>query len=169
MPSAPAREHLASWLAEQRIDEPIRWTSADQWHITLGFFGDDDDPDRREKWLRRRIGTRPAPTMRLAGGGTWPHVLWAGVDTEGDADAHHFARLAHAAGAGRQEDRLRFRPHVTVARWRTGSPDQERLIALFAGYTGPWFAPTEVLLISSAPTSGAHTYTTVASLPLVHA
>lgn len=126
------------------------------------------------KWLRRRIGTRSAPTLRLAGGGTWPHVLWTGVDTEGDVDAHLFARLAQAAGAGRQEDRLRFRPHLTLARWRTAAPDQEALNALFAGYTGPWFAPTEVLLISSelqrSPErrQGAHTYTTVESLPLVH-
>lgn len=166
-------DHLTEWLAERPTDiTPVRWTSSDRWHITLGFFGDDDDPDRRAKWLRRRVAGRPAPTLRLADAGTFPGVLWVGARTEGDADARRLAGLAQAAGAGRQDDRRRFHPHLTLARWRSGGPDgpdREALIALFVGYTGLWFTPTEVRLMRSELGSGAPTYTTVESLPLAHA
>ncbi|HEY0807234.1 MAG TPA: RNA 2',3'-cyclic phosphodiesterase, partial [Pseudonocardiaceae bacterium] len=62
-----------------------------------------------------------------------------------------------------------FHPHLTLARWRSGGPDKEALIALFVGYTGPWFTPAEVLLMRSELGSGGPTYTMVASLPLAHA
>ncbi|HEY0804030.1 MAG TPA: 2'-5' RNA ligase family protein, partial [Pseudonocardiaceae bacterium] len=66
VPPAAALDHLAGWLPDQA---PVRWTPPERRHVTLGFFGDDDDPDRRAKWLRRRVTGRPAPTIRLAGGG----------------------------------------------------------------------------------------------------
>ncbi len=161
VPPASALDDLAARLT----DASVRWTPRARWHITLGFFGDDDDPDRRAKWLRRRVTGRPAPALRLAGGGTFRGVLWVGVDTPTDADAHRLARLAQAAGAGRRG----FQPHLTLARWRSAAPDEDALIALFAGYTGPWFTPTEVLLMRSELGSGGPTYTAVESLPLVHA
>lgn len=170
VPPAPALDHLVAWLAEHPCDAPVRWSPPERWHITLGFFGDGDDPDRRSKWLRRRAEGRLAPTFRLAGAQTFPGTLWAGVRTRTDDDAHRFDRLAQAAGAGRQDDQHRtFRPHLTLARWRGDGVDRDALIALFAGYTGPWCTPTEVLLMRSDFDAGVHTYTTVQSLPLARA
>jgi 2'-5' RNA ligase len=165
IPPAPVLDHLAARLADQPADTPVRWIPRDRWHVTLGFFGDDDDPDRRTKWLRRRMAGRPAPTLRLAGAGTFPGLLWTAVHTGTETDARRFARLAQAAGAGRA-GRFGFHPHLTLARWRADVPDEAVLIAGFAGYTGPWFTPDELLLMRSVLGSGGPTYTTVDSLPL---
>lgn len=174
VPPAPVLDHLAGWLADHRDPTTtLRWSPADRWHITLGFFGDDDDPDRRTKWLRRRVAGRPAPTLRLAGAGTFPGVLWTGVHTGTETDARRLARLAQAAGGGRAE-RFGFHPHLTLARWRAGTPEKEALIAVFAGYTGPWFTPEDLALmrsdfVSGGPDRSGPTYTTVDRLPLARA
>ncbi len=164
VPPAPVLDDLAGWLPARTAGLPpeLRWTPRQRWHITLGFFGDDDDPVRRAKWLRRRAEGRPAPTLRLAGGGTFPGVLWAGVQTRDD---RLLAQLARAAGAGREG----FRPHLTLARWRSGRADKDVLTAAVAGYTGDWFTPDAVLLVRSDNTSGGPTYTTVDRLPLAAA
>jgi 2'-5' RNA ligase len=182
VPSAEAVEHLAGTTAAiGGTDVPelagLRWTPPERWHVTLGFFGDDDDPRRRSRWLTRRATGLVAPTLRLAGSGKFGRgrfgaVLWVGVAPATDADGAALARLARAAGAGRRN----FRAHLTVGRWRTGVPDRsaaDRSTAsdrstpreLFAGYAGPWFAPAEILLMES---SGA-TYTPLLRLPLTAA
>jgi RNA 2',3'-cyclic 3'-phosphodiesterase len=163
VPSEDAIDHLAGWLAghADALPPELRWTPVDRWHVTLGFFGD-DDPVARTKWLRRRTEGRRAPRLRLAGAGTFPGVLWAGVDT---ADERLSAQLARAAGAGRRG----YRPHLTLARWRSGGLDRAAMVDVFDGYTGPWFTPDAVLLMRSEPGSGGPTYTTVEHLPLVHA
>jgi 2'-5' RNA ligase len=184
VPPAPVLDHLAGWLAEHPIDAPLRWGPRDRWHVTIGFFGDDDDPDRRTKWLRRRVAGRLAPALRLAGAGTFPGVLWVGVRPDTETDARRLATLGQAAGAGRavssppapaRPGRTAFHPHLTLARWRSGTPDRDALIAVFAGYTGPWFTPDELLLMRSdfgmrgEHGSGGPTYTTVDRLPLASA
>lgn len=164
VPPQPVVDDLSGWLAGHTDGLPpdLRWTPVPRWHVTLGFFGDDDDPVRRTAWLRRRAGGRPAPRLRLAGGGTFPGVLWAGVTT---ADERLLAQLAKAAGAGRRG----YRPHLTLARWRSGEPDEGVLVAALAGYTGPWFTPDAVSLMRSEAGPGGPTYTTVERLPLARA
>lgn len=150
-------DHLATWLGDVGGPAELRWTPVPKWHITLGFFGDDDDPVRRTKWLRRRAGGRQAPELRLEGGGTFPGVLWVGVRARDD---RLWGQLARAAGAGR--DVRAFRPHLTVARWRSGAVERTALEQSLSGYTGPWFAPDALVLLRSEN----QTYTTVDRLPL---
>lgn len=162
VPPAAVVDHLVGWLADRTPALPpeLRWIPVQRWHVTLGFFGDDDDPVRRTRWLRRRTAGRPAPALRLAGGGTFPGVLWAGVAADDD---RRFTQLARAAGAGRRG----YRPHLTLARWRSGQPEKDVLTAAVAGYSGPWFTPEAVLLMRSEAGRGGPTYTTVERLPLV--
>lgn len=164
VPPGDVVDHLAGWLASHTGELPpeLRWTPVDRWHITLGFFGDDDDPVRRAKWLHRRADGRPAPRLRLAGAGTFPGVLWAGVRT---ADERLLAQLARAAGAGRRG----YRPHLTLARWRSGKPDEDAIVESFEGYSGPWFVPDAVALMRSDAGPDGPTYTTVERLPLARA
>jgi RNA 2',3'-cyclic 3'-phosphodiesterase len=164
VPPTEAVEHLAAWLAEHTAGLPaeLRWEPVERWHITLGFFGDGDDPVSRTKWLRRRAEGRPAPTLRLVGAGTFPGVLWAGVTT---TDERLLAQLARAAGAGRRN----FTPHLTLARWRTGQPEKNMLTNAFAGYSGPRFTPDAVSLMRSETGAGGLTYTTLERLPLARA
>jgi 2'-5' RNA ligase len=110
----------------------VRLAPPEQWHVTLAFLGEVPEPrvdevrlavDRAvERW--RGAGdaaTRDAPTVRIAGGGTFGRnrftTLWAGL--RGDVDP-----LGEVAEALRGElraarlpyDNKRFRPHVTIAR-----------------------------------------------------
>jgi 2'-5' RNA ligase len=171
VPPAPVLDHLSEHLARSGTDRDVlRWMPADRWHVTLGFFGDDDDPVRRTKWLRRRAGGRPAPRLRLAGGGTFPGVLWVGAHPDTADDERRLAQLARAAGAGRRD----FTAHLTLARWRSGAPEKDMLPDSLAGYTGPWFTPDAVVLMLSdfvVADSGRRepTYTTVERLPLARA
>ena len=137
----------------------LRWIPAERWHITLGFFGDDDDPVRRATWLRRRLAGRGAPTLRLAGGGTFSGVFWAGVQPADEPDRVALARLAQAAGAGRRG----YHPHLTLARWRGGRPEWPTVLD---GYTGPWFTPGEVSLVRSEFGASGPAYHTIERFPL---
>ncbi|HEX3788227.1 MAG TPA: 2'-5' RNA ligase family protein [Pseudonocardiaceae bacterium] len=139
----------------------LRWSRPARWHITLGFFGDHDDPARRTAWLRQRLADLPAPRLRLAGSGTFPGVLWAGLDAADPAALH---RVAVAAGA----DQTNFRPHLTLAMGDDPAADRSgRPAAPLTGYTGQWFVPDEVSLMSSARGQDGPEYHTIERIPLV--
>lgn len=167
VPPPEAVGHLARALAA--LPEAGRPTPRDLWHVTLGFYGDDDDEDTRAAWLRAAVTGLPAPRLRLAGGGTFPGVAWVGVRADTEADRRAFAGLAEAARAGLPDPRP-FRPHLTVARWRCSrgrdEPGGRALVGLLDGYAGPGFTPAEVLLRRSGFPAGERTYTTVAAVPL---
>lgn len=149
----------------------LRWAAPERWHVTLGFFGDDDDARRRSAWLRRRAAGRPAPQLRLHGAGTFPGVLWVAVEPATGADRRALARLAQAAGGGRA-DRKPFRAHLTVARWN-GRLDRHAMQDVLAGALTPlggsWFWPVEVVLLRSDPEQEpgqGPTYTVMDRVPL---
>ena len=160
--------------AQNQPGAALRWTPVERWHVTLGFFGDDDDPDRRIKWLTRRVTGRPAPRLRIAGSGTVPGVLWAGIESAASPDEVKLTKLAQAAGAGRRG----YRPHLTLARWSArqrsdqrsdqGEPGRRKpdVPAALTGYTGPWFTPVEVLLVRSDLGVSGPAYQTIERVPL---
>jgi 2'-5' RNA ligase len=167
VPPEPALDHLSEWLSPRMsaLGADLRWNPRSRWHITLGFYGDGDDPDRRTVWLRTRLAGLAAPRLRLAGGGTFPGVLWAGVDTDADTDAEVFAAVADAAGAG-DDDRLPFRPHLTLARWRRDRAETDSPVTALNGYTGPWFTPDGVVLMRSETARSGFDYTAVERIAL---
>jgi 2'-5' RNA ligase len=134
---AAARAHLAAALAG------VRTTDVAQWHVTLAFLG---EVGRREPLLPGLAAAAagvPPLTLRVRGGGSFPGVLWAGLD--GDLTTLH--RLADGVrqacrDAGSHVDRRPFRPHVTVAR-RGRAPDR------LARYEGPAWTAREVHLVRS--------------------
>lgn len=142
----------------REAESGLRWTPRERWHVTLGFFGNEDDPVRRTRWLRERAEGLPAPALRLAGAGTFRGVLWVGVEA---ADSERFLRLARACGA----DRRRFRAHLTVASWRRRADTAAARRALGA-FTGEWFTPGEVVLVrSDIDHTGPH-YSRESAVPL---
>lgn len=162
LPSAEALADLAERITALRSELPwLRWSSPEQWHITLGFFGDEDDPRRRTRWLLRRSSGLPAPAMALDGYGTFPGVLWVGARAVSTDDERTLNRVARAAGAGRRG----FHPHLTVARWKTGRdrPPGEPL----GDYTGPEFTTPEIVLICSELGAAGPKYSVVERVPLV--
>lgn len=121
---AVARDHLAAAL------RGVRTTAPDRWHVTLAFLGEQDGADHLLPGLAAvAAGTGPF-ALRVDGGGTFPGVLWAGVDGDLVALGRLAEQVAGACrAAGVELDRRRYRPHVTVA--RRAAP------ALLDGYRGP--------------------------------
>ncbi len=100
----------------------VRWTSADQMHLTLGFFAHvpvEIDPSFRENLLAIEFRAFFLPIKGL---GTFPpkgspKIIWIGV---GSGHPHLFQihkRVQEAAIAvGLEPDLRPWHPHVTLAR-----------------------------------------------------
>ncbi|RZS30540.1 2'-5' RNA ligase [Herbihabitans rhizosphaerae] len=158
---ADLAEHVPGHLPDGAAEIKLRWTPPDRWHLTFGFFGDDDSEQRRTKWLHRRATGLRAPTLRLAGAGSFPGVLWIGVveETAGES-ADAMRKLAVAAGAGRRP----YRPHLTVARYQRGQHAKRvigGLVDQLADYRGPAWTPSDLVLFRSDLSSGSPVYAAV--------
>ncbi|RKT56944.1 2'-5' RNA ligase [Saccharothrix australiensis] len=125
---------LAGALRPLRAARPdLRWSDPERWHVTLRFHGDHAEPAGLLDGLRGL----PAPTVRLAGSGAFPGVLWVGVEGP-------LRPLAEAAGADPD-----WRPHLTVARSRHRRPRWPRV-----EFTGREWTVAEVALVRSRPGGG---------------
>lgn len=110
----------------------VRWTQAEQMHLTLGFFEDvaeDVDLKFRERLSVIVFGAFFLP---IVGIGTFPpkgepKIIWIGV---GRGHPHLFQlhkRVQEAAlGAGLEPELRPFHPHVTLARCQRISPQSVR-------------------------------------------
>jgi RNA 2',3'-cyclic 3'-phosphodiesterase len=156
LPPAQVVESLRVHLAGAQAAAPdVRWVPPVQWHITLGFYGEDEDPAERSQWLRAGLSGHLAPVLRLQGAGTFSRVLYLGVYSQG------LAELATLAGAGQDRPYL---PHLTVARTQGDVPSE--LPRRLASYVSePWRA-TEAVLIRSERTDAGPRYTVVDRFPL---
>lgn len=158
-PPETAVEDLDEFLAVRRDAAGFRWTPADHLHVTLAFLAAVPDRalDDLHERLARAAARRHGVTVRIAGGGAFPHVagarvLWAGLHGEPPAQ-EELRRLATgvraAAGkAGIAVDGQRFRPHLTVA--RLGRPTEvTSWVRLLDAYSGPVFETSAVELVAS--------------------
>lgn len=181
-PTDEVHRHLASALvtavgvdaetAPGRGPDGVRWTPAENWHVTLAFYGDVGE-GRAEVLADRMAGiaadARPFD-LELAGAGVFAHrTLWAGVG--GDvAGVHRLVEGCRDAGdevGARQDDRVRSRPHVTLGRvapQRGGTRRRDRaaqppdpgdvLVHALAVYRGPRWPVRELVLAESLPGEG---------------
>jgi RNA 2',3'-cyclic 3'-phosphodiesterase len=120
---AALADHRDDVLADHRNDA-LTWTLAEQWHITLAFYGQVEDkrvPDLKAR-LTRAAKRYPVLSLALDGAGRFDgRTLWVGCS--GDvATLRNISRSAVAAGrrvgASSADDAFRFRAHVTLARAR---------------------------------------------------
>jgi RNA 2',3'-cyclic 3'-phosphodiesterase len=135
----------------------VRWTTRDQWHVTLRFLGEIADPAPVEAALRSVAW--PAATMVLG-----PEVAPLGrrVLVLPVAGLDVLAALARevTAQVGGREDRP-FVGHLTLARCRTGSA------GALAGERCAGRAPvTTVSLFRSRLRSDGARYEELASIPV---
>lgn len=180
LPAAEAVEHLEEFLGPRQEAEPgFRWTSPEQWHVTLAFMATvaDRHLDDLEARLARAAARRTAFTVAFTGGGAFPSparakVLFAGVETDVDGGVE-LARLATGARAaatkaGAEAAGGRFHPHVTLA--RIGRPvEATRWVRVLDAYQGPGWAAEELALVASHLGEGPRRrprYETVATFPL---
>lgn len=160
-PSPEVKAALAA--IERRADPALRWTSPEQWHVTLRFLGEvaDDDLAGVVDALaavaagHRSLMAELGPATRVLSG----HVLVvpvAGLDDLGTAV------IAATAEVGRPPDTRPFRGHLTLARAR----GRGRLPSGVAGtrLSGRWTVGELALIRSHLEPDGARyeTLTTVA-------
>ncbi|MEQ8896273.1 MAG: RNA 2',3'-cyclic phosphodiesterase [Roseovarius sp.] len=119
----PVPEEQAEPLLDvQHALEVGRPVPPENWHVTLAFLG--NQPEEVLERLHERLAELEAPAfdMRVAGvdiiGGRKPSLLYAGVD-KSDALGHLRKKVRQLVRAGDIDlSRERFRPHVTLARFR---------------------------------------------------
>lgn len=158
-PPPDAIEEFGSFLApRQEAEAGFRWTSPEQWHVTLAFMGKvaDRHLDDLHARLARAAARRTSFSVAIAGGGAFPNparakVLYAGLDVgESREELNRLATGARAAAAksGADTEGGRFHPHVTVA--RIGRPiDVTRWVRILDAYRGPTWTASEISLIES--------------------
>jgi 2'-5' RNA ligase len=159
------RADLADQLAGVRGCGPgLRWVPPERWHITLGFYGDRDDTDRRTAWFREQAAAQRSCQVRLQAAGWFPGVLWVGVHTTDPA-----LRALAGALTDPPDDQPDFVPHITVARWRRGVYGNElsrAAVVVLDRYRGRWWPTSEVVLFRSDLTPEGPVYTPVDRMAL---
>jgi len=141
-----------------------RWQQAPQLHLTLVFLG--QVPDARLPELTRAAASvRMAPfELTLQGLGTFgaaehPRNLWAGVVPEAPVAALHRQLSEALRQAGFQVEQRRFRPHVTLSRFRRDSGSVQPLLDAHAGAVFGRWTVSEFVLFASSPGPEGSVYT----------
>lgn len=151
----------------------VSWVRPENMHLTLAFLGEVEE--RRVSVLEDVIYAATednlAPLqLRAQGLGAFPdeekaRVLWAGLDGDVPRLIELQARLvAELKGAGFEVDSKKFRPHITLARFRWPQPLPSRLARLQE--FGEWNA-TELQLIESHLRPTGARYVVRADVPIV--
>jgi RNA 2',3'-cyclic 3'-phosphodiesterase len=143
-------------------DPPAGWRIVDpeSWHVALAGYGE-AEPGPLARRLDHVARGVPAPTLRTTGAGASEGVRWAGVQA---ADPERLARLVELSGRPHR----RYRPHVALLRRRPRpgpalDPDPP---VPWGEHRGPWWRPTDLLLVSSEPARGGPRYRIVHRVPL---
>jgi RNA 2',3'-cyclic 3'-phosphodiesterase len=169
-PSAAALDDLAVRIGGLHIGRAAtdginaRLAARRLWHTTIAFLGEMDEKRRDAAIAALDIAVgegEAAPTLRLAGGGTFGRgnfvTLWVGL-------AGDVVGLQSLAGTVRAKlrrahvpfDRKPFRPHLTIARPGRRLPAEQidADVATLTTYAGPTWPVTELVLVQSH--SGPH-------------
>jgi RNA 2',3'-cyclic 3'-phosphodiesterase len=99
---------VVAHLAAELNGLPGDWVPQDSWHITLGYYGE-EDPDARIEWIREQAKGLAAPRVWLTDMASFPQkrTLMMGVSAVDSS----FAALGKAL---RWNDRHEWHPHLTV-------------------------------------------------------
>jgi RNA 2',3'-cyclic 3'-phosphodiesterase len=157
-----------------RLKQPLpgaKWVDQENLHLTLRFVGDIDARAAREFAAELESVDANAFELTITGlgvfGGNDPTTLWAGVAPSAELDVLARGHERAARNAGLQPEKRVFKPHITLARLRNGSPVQ---VASFLSQQGllktePFFVGRTVLL-SSKPLVGGGPYVIESTYPL---
>ena len=147
----------------------LRWTTDDQWHITLRFLGEVEDPSAVAEALQtvpallRETGTDEVDAL-LGAATAWfrgrriLHVPVAGLDLL----ARLVAEVTAPWGEGSEDD-FPFSGHLTLARVRRGQAGPANLAG--TPVSAEW-AVSEIALMSSTLGPGGSRYGVLATVPL---
>lgn len=150
-----------------------RWTTEDQWHVTLQFLGAvaDEAVADVSRALDPVSKVQPFP-VRLGGAGAFPRVsrariIWLGA--QGGADGlTDLARAVHTAlePLGFRPEEREYHPHVTVARLKMPGDVSPAVEALGEGAVGGAFLVNEVTLYESRTSRAGARYEPLTAVAL---
>jgi 2'-5' RNA ligase len=148
----------------------VRWTRADQIHLTLKFMGNvapESLPDL-EGALQRACQAAPSFQVRAEGVGCFPdakqpRIVWVGIAGAGDALQALQASIERETKQWGEPDSRAFQPHLTIGRMKHATRDvasalAQALAAKAKAALGEWRAE-EVELIRSQLSSEGPQYT----------
>lgn len=157
-----------------RLSAPLpgaKWVDRRNYHVTLRFAGDTDNPTAREFADQlARIDIR-CFSMRLKGlgsfGGSDPRAIWAGIESGPELDELARATEKAARLAGLKPETRAFIPHVTLARLKHSRDDAvARLLGRHAAFRSPDIFVGRFVLYSSKPLVGGGPYVAEGVFPL---
>ena len=165
------RDHLATALAMAAPPRTARnpWIPSMNWHVTLGFYG--EQPDGIVEELTHNLEEAARQTqpfeLGLSGAGTFRHdVCWIGVSDPSDALGSLADKVRQTHATGNQHAQNRF--HVTISRSGRQSNLAHTMRALSV-YQGPMWTVDSMTLYQSTlgEGPGGHPlYTPVITIPL---
>jgi 2'-5' RNA ligase len=143
LPPPEIADHLAAALAGI---PGVRWVPRESWHITIGYYGE-EEPGPRVDWVRERLAGHSPARLSLSGTGNFGDTLLIRVSTPDSA-------LAGLAAALRWNDKHPdYQPHLTIGR---GEPFD-------LAYESPEWTINEVVLLGARE---RNQYSVVARHPL---
>ena len=158
----------------QRGVSGARWRSAQQLHLTLGYFGDIDD-DRAEM-LDDELARNPGGgfELTLSGASHFGHEevrsIWTGTEDSAPLLALHKHCRRAARRAGITPEARKYVPHVTLAYMKPESP-LDRIIAFEQNMarfkSGPFWVDGFTLYSSHQKKKGSNLYRVEATYPLL--
>jgi 2'-5' RNA ligase len=148
-----------------------RWLDPENYHVTLRFIGDIDQPTADEISRALTRVDRRSFSLSLSGldafGGNKPHSIVARVEASQalrDLQAEH-ERIIQRIGL--EPERRRFRPHVTLARIKgVSESDAAAYLALRGDFRTPPFPVGRFVLLSSRASRGGGPYVVEEAYPL---
>lgn len=101
-------------------DDGLRWSTPDQWHVTLAFLGEVNEEAHAELVRELREVRQPALALRIDGLGVFERagILHAKVDVTPDLLRLHQAVVAAVKRVGLEVEDRPYRAHITLARNR---------------------------------------------------
>ncbi len=112
-------------------DDRLRWSTPEQWHVTLVFLGEVDDAARARLVRELAKIRQPALTLRMGSVGVFERagILHAEVEVSPDLLRLYEAVAAAVRRAGLEVEDRTYRAHITLARSRNrdGRKTIERL------------------------------------------
>jgi 2'-5' RNA ligase len=164
-------------LRQKLAPGSVRWTPAEQLHLTLRFLGDVDVGRAADLTKNLQAACAPWPAFDLVASGLdfFPHaqkprVLWVGVADAGAALQSLWAAVQAATNPYTDEPpEARYVGHVTIGRVKYLQPPDRSVLAAQAGRMarhefGRWTADHIVLMRSELFAQGAR-HTVLARCP----
>lgn len=166
---ADLRERLAALL--DRIPG-ARWVAPENLHLTLRFIGEADgaqaqDIDAALTGLRAESFPVTLAGLGRFGNETKPRALWVGVEANPALERLQ-AKIEQALRrAGLPPEGRKFKPHVTLARFKTGSNARLRdYLEAHARFRAEAFEVRNIVLYSSFLSPNGAIHTPEAAYPL---